>query len=64
MPRWSPRPPSATKPMVPVVIAALPITPTITIEAPPESMNEIQACKEGSSPPGSLNDALVASPDG
>ncbi|XP_016422338.1 SEC14-like protein 1 [Sinocyclocheilus rhinocerous] len=63
VPRWSPCPPSPTKPMVPVVIPALPITPTITIEAPPESMNEIQVCKEGSSPLGSLNDALVASPD-
>ncbi|RXN14206.1 SEC14 1 [Labeo rohita] len=63
VPRWTPCPPSPTKPMVPVVVPALPITPTITIEAPPESVNEIQVCKEGSSPPGSLNDALVASPD-
>ncbi|XP_051754062.1 SEC14-like protein 1 isoform X5 [Ctenopharyngodon idella] len=63
VPRWSPCLPSPTKPMVSVVHPVLPITPAITIEAPTESMNETQVCKEGSSPPGSLNDTLVASPD-
>ncbi|XP_067229518.1 SEC14-like protein 1 isoform X2 [Chanodichthys erythropterus] len=63
VPRWNPCLPSPTKPMVSVVRPVLPITPAITIEAPTENMKETQVCKEGSSPPGSLNDTLVASPD-
>ncbi|XP_031419374.1 SEC14-like protein 1 isoform X2 [Clupea harengus] len=70
VPRWSPDPASPVRPLTPVLrLPELPVTPAISITAPAESASTpppdslALVCKEGTSPPGSLNEPIVGTPD-
>lgn len=63
VPRWSP----STSPVQPVVTVMPPAPPTtapIAIATNAENGKDAAACKESSSPVGSANEPLAATPDG
>lgn len=63
VPRWSPST-SIIQPVVAVTPPAPPTTAPIAIAAPAESGKDTAACKDNSSPVGSANEPLAATPDG
>ncbi|XP_028830707.1 SEC14-like protein 1 isoform X2 [Denticeps clupeoides] len=63
IPRWAPATASPVKAVVTAALPYLPLTPAISITAPTDGANDSYACKEGSSPPSSLNEAGASTPD-